>query len=255
MKNNLINQLLDQYFEGQTSLKEEKQLRGYFRQKEIFKEHEPYAPLFRYSDKIAAAENQSAATEIDPFARLVTTQDEPRNTVHIGRSLTWILRIAAGFALLMTGFSAGLLLNSQNEKIDRLYSEMHHIQEVLMISLLDNPSATERLRAIGYSSDIPSDDSRVIEALMQTLNNDPNVNVRIAAVNALVGHSSNPAVREGLVRSISAQKSPIVQVALADAMLAMQERRSVNEFKKLLEHEEMDNNVRHKLENTILALS
>lgn len=158
-------------------------------------------------------------------------------------------------------FLAGLLigdlyapLSNQDEQIDQLTSEVSQMREVMMISLLDNSSPTERLKAVNISNEIRSVDDRVVNALLKTLNNDTNVNVRVAAVEALVTHASNSSVRTGLINSIANQESPIVQAALADAMLALQETQSVDEFRKLLARDELDSNVRNKLENTIAEL-
>lgn len=158
-------------------------------------------------------------------------------------------------------FLAGLLigdlyapLSNQDEQIDQLTSEVSQMREVMMITLLDNSSPTERLKAVNISNEIRSVDDRVVNALLKTLNNDTNVNVRVAAVEALTTHASNPSVRTGLINSIANQQSPIVQAALADAMLALQEKQSVDEFRKLLAKDELDMNVRNKLENTIAAL-
>ncbi len=160
-------------------------------------------------------------------------------------------------AVFLAGLFIGDLyapLSNQNEQIDNLTSEVSQMREMMMISLLDNSSPTERLKAVNISNEIRSVDERVVNALLKTLNNDSNVNVRLAAVDALTGHANNPAVRSGLINSIANQQSPIVQAALADAMLALQERQSVDEFKKLLERDELDSNVRNKLENTIAEL-
>lgn len=178
----------------------------------------------------------------------------------------WYKRLQAGFDRYKAGsfaaiFLAGILIgnlfspfSSRDHKIDQLTDEVYQMREIMMISLLENESATERLRAVNISNEIPSSAERVAGALLQTLNNDPNVNVRIAAVDALVRHSSNPDIRSKLVASISKQESPAVQVALADAMVALQEENAVGQFRKLLEQENMDGNVRAKLEETIFAL-
>lgn len=168
------------------------------------------------------------------------------------RQLAYALGIFL-IGLLIGGIYAPI--SNQDEQIDRLTSEVYRMREIMMINLLDNSSPIERLRGVNISNEIRPVDNRVADALLQTLNNDSNVNVRMAAVNALVHHASNPAVRQGLVNSITTQESPIVQAALADAMLALQEKQSVDEFKKLLEQNELDKNVRNKLENTIAALS
>lgn len=160
-------------------------------------------------------------------------------------------------AIFLTGLLIGDLyapISNQDEQIDQLTSEVSQMREVMMISLLDNSSPMERLKAVNISSDIRSVDDRVVNALLKTLNNDSNVNVRVAAVEALVSHASNPSARTGLIHSIASQESPIVQAALADAMLTLQESQSVDEFKKLLAKDELDANVRNKLENTIAEL-
>lgn len=167
-------------------------------------------------------------------------------------------KLAWGALLLLCGILIGnwaAPVNDYRDQMDELSSEVNQMREVMMMSLLDNDSATERLKAVNISADIPTSEPRITEALLRTLNSDPNVNVRIAAVEALLHHAEDPDVREGLVRSISRQSSPLVQAALADAMLLLQEERSVEEFRNLLEQEEVDVTLRDKLENTIAKLS
>ncbi|MEM1357390.1 MAG: hypothetical protein AAGF89_04285 [Bacteroidota bacterium] len=50
-----VNELLERYFAGETSLAEEKQLRTYFLTEELSTEHEQYLPLFAYWDLAAQA--------------------------------------------------------------------------------------------------------------------------------------------------------------------------------------------------------
>jgi len=47
MDYNYINKILKKYFEGNTSLQEEADLKKYFLQEEILPEHRPYKPMFR----------------------------------------------------------------------------------------------------------------------------------------------------------------------------------------------------------------
>lgn len=166
--------------------------------------------------------------------------------------------LAYAFSIFIVGLLIGDLyapISKQDEQVERLSTQVNQLREMMMISLLDDSSPIERLKAVNISNEIRSVDSRVTEALLHTLNNDSNINVRLAAVEALVRHGSNPEVRRGLVNSITRQESPIVQSALADAMLQLQEPQSVDEFKKLLDQNELDSTVRNKLENTIAALN
>ena len=81
---------------------------------------------------------------------------------------------------------------------------------MMMLSLLENPSATERLRAVGYTKNLNDANGRVIDALLTTLNNDPNVNVRLVTLEALAELAHDPRAREGLVQSLTKQESPLV---------------------------------------------
>ncbi|WP_431200274.1 HEAT repeat domain-containing protein [Mucilaginibacter sp. P25] len=94
----------------------------------------------------------------------------------------------------------------------------------------------------------------MIDALLATLNNDPNVNVRLSTLDALTHLTGYPEVREGLIKSIVEQDSPLMQLAIADVMLKLQEKRSVKSFKELLKQKGLDNGVRDKIKQTITQL-
>lgn len=146
------------------------------------------------------------------------------------------------------------VLASQN-KVEQLSEEVQNMKEVMMLTMLENPTATERLKAVSYTQDLKNVDDKVIDALLTTLNNDENDNVRIMTVEALVELAHYPKVREGLVQSLMHQESPLVQVALADAMVKLQEKKSVRQLKKLLEKQDLNETVKTKVEQTIIELS
>ena len=62
--------------------------------------------------------------------------------------------------------------------------------------------------------------------------------MRIAALNTLAGFAYDPKVREGLVNSISKQKSPLMQVNLAELMVTLQETKAKDELKTILENDQ-----------------
>jgi hypothetical protein len=83
------------------------------------------------------------------------------------------------------------------------------------------------------------------------LNTDTNVNVRLAAVTSLSKYVENPKVREGLVMSITKQESPLVQIALADLMVTLKEKKSINSMETLLQQPDINIHVKQKLEESI----
>jgi hypothetical protein len=89
-----MNDLLDKYWEGNTSLKEEQQLRDYFYGNDIADEHKMYSDLFA-TYKI---ENEQEGLNFDAFAKV-----NPKNKQETDfQNKTWKgLAIAAGFSLLI----------------------------------------------------------------------------------------------------------------------------------------------------------
>jgi hypothetical protein len=97
-------------------------------------------------------------------------------------------------------------------------SELREIQFTL--SLLQQQSATERLRGVSWTSQIDQPGNEVVSALLDTLLHDPNVNVRLAAVDALRRVSDRPDVRLGTRQAVTDRAaSPLLQVAVIDFMV------------------------------------
>jgi hypothetical protein len=170
-------------------------------------------------------------------------------------------RLAFSALLILVGLSTGYFVHkpekstiASNRQIDSLSSQVTEMKQLMMLSLLQNPSASQRILAVGYTEEIPNVNNKVIDALLTTLNEDPNVNVRLMTLEALVKYSEAPRVREGLVQSISLQESPLLQSAIADVMVKLQEKKSVESFQKLLHKKNLNQMVKLKIEQSIHKL-
>lgn len=167
-------------------------------------------------------------------------------------------KLAYGFVLLalgvVLGLNAGPEKNKENEKLVALTAEMQQLKKMMMLTLLEQPTATERLKAVNLTADLEQADDKVIKSLLQTLNHDPSVNVRLASIEALYQHAKNPVARAGLVSAINQQESPLVQLALADVMVAMQEKASVKPLKQLLKQKGLNQAVKDKVEESLQIL-
>lgn len=174
-------------------------------------------------------------------------------------TVLWRPQMAYGLLLLVLGLNLGYFLNSDDssENIKTTVvgnTDAEEVREQLVLTLLEQPSANKRLQGINEVTKIKEVDETVIKALLQTLNSDPNVNVRLAAIESLTNYLDNPTVREGLVQSIVKQDSPIVQVTLASLMVALQEKKSIEPFKTLMRTQELDKSVKQKLETSINSI-
>ena len=165
-------------------------------------------------------------------------------------------RLAFASVVLIAGFVGGYLFNrpSQNLEVHELTQQVSDLREMMVFSLLEKESASDRLKAVGLTNEMNQVSEKVTDALFKTMNRDDNVNVRLAALEALKPYAKQSAVREELVKSIVKQDSPLVQVALAEFMATIQEKKSVKELQKLLENENTPKEVRSKINESIKVL-
>ena len=167
----------------------------------------------------------------------------------------WQGKMVYGLAILALGlfigrgFSPEPATNNQESIIAN--AETEKVRSQLVLELIDEPSANKRLKAVNEASKLNDATEQVIKALFLTLNNDDNVNVRLAAIESLMRYSNKPIVREGLIKSITNQDSPLVQVALADVMVSLQDKNSIDPLKELLNQPDVDSSVKQKIDATI----
>ena len=98
------------------------------------------------------------------------------------------------------------------------------MRQLVALSLLQQQSASDRLRGVSYAYRVEPDDSQVLSALLTTVDHDSNVDVRLAAVDALKKFTNNPVGRNGLARALGKQDSPLVQIAILDEIVEVHDR-------------------------------
>ncbi len=162
-------------------------------------------------------------------------------------------RLAFGISLLVIGVLAGMSFGGSNDsgQMLALTEKVAEMQQTMMFSMLEEESVTERLKGIQMSNELPRSNKKVTDALFMTLNNDESTNVRIAALQVLEGYADDPVIREGLINSITRQESPLMQVALAELMVELEEKKSIDQFRQLLESENTPDEVKTTLEESI----
>lgn len=100
MKQQQIQLLLDKYFAGESSLQEEAQLRQLLEQEPLSEEHQAYQEWFQLLDE---EPNLSLGDDFDlKVMQAIETSVKPQAKIR-RLSISWVLRVAAVFALLATG--------------------------------------------------------------------------------------------------------------------------------------------------------
>ncbi len=177
----------------------------------------------------------------------------------VGAIFAWLrtpaLSVAWAFVLLVGGFVAGRYVdrgNSNDQQMAQLHSELQSMKQLVVISMLQQQSASERLQAVSYSRSWSTPqaepDPKVLSALLRTLHDDPSVDVRLAALDALTRYGGHPDVRKGLIDALEGQQSPLVQVALIDALVDIHDSSAIQQLKKLQQDPKADPTVRKHAE-------
>jgi hypothetical protein len=168
-----------------------------------------------------------------------------------------LVEILAMAATLVLGVAVGYRAHAPaptNPEISELRSELSQTRQMVALSLMQQQSATDRLKGINWSYRLQEPGSDVLKALLDTLMHDPNVNVRLATIDALRQFGGQPAVRRGVVEAMARQESPMVQIALIDLAVDLHEKASINTLKQFVEDQSIDQSVRERAQKGIREL-
>ncbi|WP_181899512.1 HEAT repeat domain-containing protein [Flagellimonas nanhaiensis] len=225
---------------------------------------EEYKQLESIWTKVDAMQTPDPSTEMDEtfygmLGQEIEKSKKKRGWNGIFSGFFTVLKpqLVYGVLLLGVGFLVGLYFNSQEAQPGEIMvstDETADVRQKLVLTLLEQPSANQRLQGVSEANKIEDADNIVIQALLQTLNNDANVNVRLAAIESLTNYVDNPVVRQGLVQAIPHQESPIIQITLANLMVALQEKASIEPFKQLLKEKQVDTTVKKRIEKSIQSI-
>lgn len=144
---------------------------------------------------------------------------------------------------------------ARHGEIGELRQEVRSLSQLVTLSLLKQDSASERLRGVSFGRQAGGADERVLEALLDTLGRDPDVNVRLAAVDALAQAAGRPLVRDQLLQEVAKQRSPMVQIALVDLLMTHDRAGSRQRLLQLAANPSLDETVRGYLRSRLNPVS
>jgi len=151
-----------------------------------------------------------------------------------------LMKIAACLLLIAGGAITGSIITKKSltgvapGQIAELQTEVKQMKEAVMLNLLNDESASERIKAVTFVDQMNSPGNEVIQALIKTMNGDENVNVRLAALNTVSKFASSAPVRDSLVNSLANQKEPIVQIVLINILIDKKETKAIKAIKNIL---------------------
>jgi len=135
-----------------------------------------------------------------------------------------VLQVAAVVLLVVGGFALGL--RSGMQRMDGSFPTER--------AMLVRGTLRDRMTGLALISQSRHPDPSLASTLMDLVDRDPDVQVRLMAVEALYLFDDQPGVRDRLVKSLARQTSPEVQRALVDLIASLREKRATDALKKLL---------------------
>ena len=171
-----------------------------------------------------------------------------------------IFRIAAGVALLIAGSLLGSLITSgvknaeSKNDLAQLKSEVDLLKRTAMFAMLKEGSSSYRIQAVNYADDLRNPDENVIAVLLETLNHDKNVNVRMAAAYALEKFSDQKSVSDSLIKSLALQVDPILQVTLINILVEKRDKRAIGPMQMIISNSNTLKEVKDVAEKGIKVL-
>jgi hypothetical protein len=167
---------------------------------------------------------------------------EPRHAFH-----WWQMAAAAALLAVGLGIGYGVRGNGQPPaEVSQLREEVANMRQLVALSLMQQQSASDRLRGVSWAYRAEPSDREVLGALVTAVNHDANVNVRLAAVDALRRFSASPETGREVLQSLSKQTTPIVQVALIDLLVDLKNPEAAPELRRLSGNETANEGVRQR---------
>ncbi|HWB27306.1 MAG TPA: zf-HC2 domain-containing protein [Chitinophagaceae bacterium] len=152
---------------------------------------------------------------------------------------TLLWRAAAAVIILGVGMLIGDKIRLHNDgsaqpQVLALQKDVQDLKQKLMINMLDDESPSQRIEAVNYADGFTTYNQQVVNALLNALNNDKNVNVRLAALYSLDKFSANKAVLDSLVLSLPRQTDPIIQIGLINMLAAKKETKAIKPIQDII---------------------
>jgi hypothetical protein len=182
----------------------------------------------------------------------------------------WLISPLAGAALLALGFMLGQRAPapvvptsdaSTQREIAALREQMNHQRDQLaqqnaqldkMTTLVgyqilqqqQSPAST-RLNEVLAAAKAESPSPKVLDDLIQALTLDPNANIRLRAIQALVQHAEREVVRAGVLAALPREQNPLVQLELIDFVASARDTNATPLLERLSLDESADGAVRN----------
>jgi len=250
--------LLD-YLEGTLSMEEQEKLEQQLQTDESLRVQ--LAEMQELQSCIESAPNLSTSKRLDNnfyqmLEHAASENSQTAKVIPMRQRFAREWQIAAGFLLLFSLLTGVLLMNNQQHQREMAMMEKALEQnQQMMFNLLEGESPSARIKAVNFSTATPqAANSATFEVLAKVLTTDDNLNVRLAALDALAQFSDLQEVRNILIEALEKQNEPITQIALIQALVQLEEKGVVPHLQELINHPMLKKPVKDEAYNGLIQL-
>jgi hypothetical protein len=140
------------------------------------------------------------------------------------------------------------------EQIVTLQKEVKITQELLILSLLKNTSASDRIKGLSLVSGAQKPDTKLLAELIKIMRQDESLNVRLSAIETLEKFNRESDIRNSFVTQLSQSNEPIEQTILIESLVRMRAKESIMALKDIEKNEKNNQSVRFLAKNSISEL-
>ncbi|TAI48192.1 HEAT repeat domain-containing protein [Flagellimonas allohymeniacidonis] len=256
MKEDHVSEMLPEYLDGMLSSTDKQLVKAHLSNcPRCSQELEDLKSLFGAfdneklsvpSNRLSAKFEEALALEKEKASKVVPLVSQTKKSAWASN----ILKIAASIALLVASFQMGSVFQQKkvSDDIAQLENESLQMKQTVMLSLMENQSASKRIQGVNYIEEIPNPDEAVVIALANRMLNDANDNVRLTAFEALSKFTSSETVKNVFIEALGKEKNPSIQIAIIQVLVQIQEKKAVEPMRKLLEQEDTQPFIKEQIE-------
>jgi hypothetical protein len=188
----------------------------------------------------------------EEFLEMVEMENKPSGKLI--RIPVWV-KVAASVLIVFGTFSTGYITGSKNNKISSLQTEINSLKQEVLLAGLRDYSGPQKIEAVYNIKTSGRDDENLVDALVYTMNSDKNVNVRLAAINALSEMmGKNMRIKTELIKSLQVQENPLLQISLIQVLTESGVKEAKEEIESISNNENTDIQVREYAKNMIKTI-
>lgn len=206
--------------------------------------------FLQFTDSIPEIESPEGMKE--EFLKMADMENMP-----LGRKISipaWT-KVAAMIIIVFGTFISGYFTGSKNSEVGELQAEMGQLKQDVLLAGLRDYSGPQKINAVYNIKTSGLANETLVSALVYTMNSDKNVNVRLAAINALSEMmDKNPKIKTDLIQSLSVQENPLLQISLIQVLTESGVREAKDEIESISNNENTNQQVKEYAKNMIKTI-